>query len=227
MSSLIFSQAKSIRKAAKKAALEASVQVGPEDAKETYILTYQQNVQAAINDFRETLYIAQELHTIYEEVVQKTNQWYFITVRPDEKLIDFDGFYGVVNKFVQRKCIEEFTLSFEQKGINDNELGNGFHMHIVVKPKAGSWRSKGEVLRDTKSTFACCAAANCIEVIPTKKPEEIINGYMIEYESKDGHKEVTKEADARWRSIRGLSPTYVSSPLPVLEMVPELSLSSP
>lgn len=221
---LSWTEAKKARAAAKKAALKESVKGSPEDGKAIYERVYDQHMQWAETEFRENLMVAMRYQEIYMEVTgMSMTNWYFITVRPDESLIDFEGFYAIVNKFIQRKCIDEFTLSFEQKGIEDNELGKGFHMHIVVKPRDGSWRSKGEVLRDTKSTFACCAAANCIEVIPTRKPENIINGYMIEYTSEDGHKEVTKDSDARWRSILGLDPTYVSSPLPVLG----LSLSSP
>lgn len=134
---------------------------------------------------------------------------YFITIRPRPET-EFLEFFRLVNKFVNRKVIKDYHLTFEQK----NELGSGegFHAHIVATT---TQRSKGECLRDAMSTFKDVAAENCIDVQTTKNPKDIINNYLILYESKDEHKESTKVGDSIWRDKMGLENIY-NNDLPTL-----------
>jgi len=158
------------------------------------------------------------IHEIEEEtgeqllfIPQGHKQYYFITVRPDTSKVKFIDFYNDVQKFTSRKCFQEFKLSFEQKGTTDETLGQGFHVHIVAKM---SQRSKGEVLRDTQSTFKNYTAPNCIEVLTTKNPQELVDNYLVNYVSDDEHKIVTKAWDAKWRSREILDSLY-TGPLPI------------
>lgn len=146
---------------------------------------------------------------------------YFITIRPDTNKVTFDDFYELVKRFISRACFRSYRLSFEQKGVDDNSLGQGFHVHIVAHMRQ---RSKGEVLRDTQSSFNTCAAANCIDVRITKNPDDIVDKYLIAYEADDGHKAPTKEWDEKWRQHLGLKPLYVND---LNSRVLPLALSSP
>ena len=75
------------------------------------------------------------------------------------------------------------------------ELGKGFHAHIVAKcPK----HNKAQVLRDTQNTFKAMAEHNCVDVAVAKRPQDIIDKYL-HYISKDGHKEPMQEWDELWR----------------------------
>lgn len=213
MASLIFAHAKSIRNKAKKFA--AQMAQGQEqlglDYKEAYEKAYDNFNRGEENEFREVLRIAKRLHAIYqEETGLETENWYFITVRPDTKQITFPQFKQKIEKYLTRKPFLEFTYSYEQKGQSDDTLGEGFHCHIVAKT---NWRSKGEVLRDTQSSFKSCTAPNCIDVATTKNPQDIVNKYLVGYEAKDSHKACTKEYDAKWRDINDLLPLYHSKPL--------------
>lgn len=150
---------------------------------------------------------------------EKITKTYFITIRPDTTKITFPQFYEMVSKFVQRNCFEWFELTFEQKSVDPNNLGAGFHTHILAKM---TQRSKGEVLRDTQSTFKSCTAENCIQVDPVKTTKDLENTrkYIVEYIAKDGHKEVTQEADKLWRTKLNLRSLYTD----VAELVPIHSL---
>lgn len=211
MASLIFAHAKSIRNKAKKAARLAAINANSiEEAREIESNIYDMTVRSERAEFREILKIAQELHTDYvETTMSQTCNWFFITIRPDVTKITFEEFKIIVlEKYLKRKCFKEFTLSFEQKGTDLDTIGNGFHCHIVAD---ADWRSKGEALRDTKSTFNKWVAPNCIEIKTTRNPDDIIDKYMIAYESDDGHKEVTKEWDKLWRQKLGLQEIYRKS----------------
>lgn len=137
---------------------------------------------------------------------------YFITIRPDFTSISFADFYTLVEKFVARKCFLWFKLSFEQKGLEPEEYGKGFHAHIVAYMRQ---RSKTEVLRDTVSTFKGCTSSNCIQVDILKSQSDVDNvvGYITDYVSDDDHKIQTRNADELWREQVGLLPQYTESDL--------------
>lgn len=138
---------------------------------------------------------------------------YFITIRPDDTKCKFEEFYERVTSILSRKCFLDYTLSYEQKGTDPSSLGTGFHCHIVASMKQ---RSKGEVLRDLQSSLKDWIenhkiASNCIDVVLAKRPQELIEKYLINYESDDGHKETTKTWDELWRNEMGLKPIYSPS----------------
>lgn len=207
MATLIFSQAKAIRKAAWKEALNTD----EEDWKDTY--------EKAINrhrkEFKEILRISRLLHEDYQETLQVcAENWFFITIRPNEKLINFPDFYNKLRTYLQRLCFLEYHCSLEQKGTSEKSLGQGFHCHIVANTKH---RSKAECLRDTISTFKNICAENCIEIDKTREPTKIVNEYLVNYNSKDGHKIITKEWDTLWRTKNNLKDIYtIEDPLPLL-----------
>lgn len=142
--------------------------------------------------------------------VERQPSAYFISIRPDDTKVTFDEFRQKVLEFVTRKCFVSYALSFEQKGVLPSELGKGFHCHIVAKMNQ---RSKGEVLRDLKSTWRTWIeddrlAPNCIDVKVTKNPDQLVQTYLIDYKSDDEHKVVTKGMDELWRTHEGIEPLY-------------------
>lgn len=141
----------------------------------------------------------------------KLKQTFFITIRPNSNEVNFITFHNDIAKFVDRKCFNNFTLTFEQKGESENELGKGFHAHIIANMKQ---RSKTEVLRDTISTFKKYTNTNCIQVDIIKDEENYQRTikYIKDYESDDGHKASTKEWDALWREKESLKEYYDTPP---------------
>lgn len=133
---------------------------------------------------------------------------YMITIRPDDKRIDFNHFRNVVQDYVNRRMIENiYAISFEQKGTSEDTLGNGFHVHIIAKVTC---RSKRELLLNTISTFKNWTASNCIQVDLCKNPEEVKQKYLIDYSSSDEHKIETKKWDSLWRERNNIAPIYES-----------------
>lgn len=138
--------------------------------------------------------------------IEAATKTYFITIRPN-KHVAFADFYAKVVKLVRRSCVIDYSLSFEQKGESEETLGQGFHVHIVAHMKQ---RSKGEVLRDVQSSFKTMAADNCVQVDLAPRPKELVQNYLLDYKSDDGHKEQTKQWDAQWRDNMGLLPLYTN-----------------
>lgn len=161
----------------------------------------------AIHEYKKNCRLGIRLMQEFQELVKETKQRYFVTVRPDVEKINFEQFYILCKKFLERACILESTVSFEQKGTSDETLGNGFHIHMILNM---TQRSKGEVLRDIQSTFRSCTAPNCIDVqvIKTQIDMTRCKAYIEQYESNDEHKIVTKDWDTLWRERNKIKTTY-------------------
>lgn len=214
MATLIFAQAKSIRKKVKDAIkLHERCESGIDTSRISDSI-----IEAQRHEFREILKIAKLLHDDYKEITQsETSNWFFISVRPKPG-VSFEQFYALCYKYVNRAFMISYKLSFEQKDTEGN--GNGFHAHIVCDTKH---RSKGECLRDTISSFHKVCEENCIDVQVTKNPEDIVNNYLLNYKSEDEHKAPTQAGDKIWRNRLGLADLY-DNDLPVSL---ERCLSSP
>lgn len=134
---------------------------------------------------------------------------YFVTVRPDASKVTFDAFKDIAFKFAGRKCMTAYELVFEQKGVTEDTLGVGFHVHMIVDT---TMRSKAELLRAACSTFGFCTAANCVQVDTLRGDADVarVRSYIRDHESADGHKEITRKWDALWRESLELRPLYES-----------------
>lgn len=217
MSCLIFAHAKSIYNKAHKHANNMGMQKcltidDDQERKEIFHQEYERSYNLFLNTerakFCKILDIAQMLHNDYMKITNK--QWYMITIRPNTKTVSFDDFYNKIRTLMDRQCFLQYTLSFEQKGTTKETIGEGFHVHIITET---SHRSKGECLRDLLSTFKKWInqekiAEQCIDVRPTKQADNIIQNYLINYESEDHHKIKTKETDTIWREALKLEPIY-------------------
>lgn len=164
-------------------------------------------------EFRINCKLGIELMLEYKELYKELgpveyNKYYFITVRPDSNLITFLDFKIMIEKMIKRKCFLLYNYSYEQKGITNETIGDGFHCHLVAQM---TQRSKGEVLRDVISSFKNYASPNCIQVDICKNPTDVVDKYLLNYESADGHKVVTQESDALFRKKYSLENLYTNS----------------
>jgi len=141
---------------------------------------------------------------------------YFITVRPDPKLnISFEAFKERCIHFVSRSIIAHYRLSFEQKGTNEESLGDGFHAHMIVNT-VDYVRSKGELLRYAQTSFRSMCEPQSVQVDRLAKQTDLdnVNNYLTTYVSKDDHKEPTMEWDTLWRARLGIERFYESLDCP-------------
>lgn len=138
------------------------------------------------------------------EPPKNNNNTYMITVRPKPG-VEWEEFRKQTDKTCMKsKQIQWCAYTYEQKAESEDKLGEGFHTHIVCK-----WNKPwSQVLQACKAAWGKLADENCIKVRECPNPEQVLEGYMVEYESKDGHKIVTKEMDKLWRQRMGLDPVY-------------------
>lgn len=168
--------------------------------------------QRVLKEFDENCAFGILLMERYKNMIpKKSTGHYMITVRPDENKIQFRVFKTLVEKYVRKKMIN-YSYSFEQKGTTEEDIGKGFHVHIIGTIRQ---RDKTTCLAQTCNFFADCTAANCIQVDYCSHPEATIQNYLVDYESEDAHKIVTKNGDELWRREENIEWIYsnnLSSP---------------
>lgn len=179
---------------------------------ETYDVHFRIACNGALHEIRRMQKMKEIIEVEFNELmgIESKDRAYFITIRPDDTKATFTEFKDKCLKLVSNAAFQEYALSFEQKGTCPDDLGKGFHCHIVAKT---SHKYKSQVLQYLQKSFKGwidkgLIAPNCIDVVITKNPEELVKSYLIAYESDDEHKEETKSWDELWRSHNEVSPIY-------------------
>lgn len=166
-----------------------------------------------MNEFEKNTRLGIQLMIKYKQIAQEeglfdkktADRYFFVTIRPDQTKVTFETFKNDVLEYLQRKMFIKYYCTFEQKGKSHDTLGEGFHTHIIAMTKQ---RSKGEMLRDTHSSFKKYCEKNFIQVDICYNPEELKQNYLIDYASDDGHKIVTKSWDTIWRYKNNIESFY-------------------
>ena len=130
---------------------------------------YEKAEELSLIELKDVLRLKNKIDDLMFETKGNLKQTYFITIRPDTKKIKFRDFVDLCNNFFYRRCFNTYLYSYEQKGTSIETLGEGFHIHIIAEM---TYRSKGEVLRNTQSTFKKCTANNCIDVSVVKTKQD-------------------------------------------------------
>jgi len=145
---------------------------------------------------------------------EKIKGYFFIGVRPTLQT-SLKEFIELVNKWMNRSegLLSEYTCVLEQKGESDETLGEGFHMHMLVR--SDTCRSKPEMIRYLKSTFGKTCPEPDVEILTFKNRIEERIKYITEHQSIDGHKEPTMEWDKKWRNNIGINNTYIRGDGPI------------
>lgn len=136
----------------------------------------------------------------------KQPKWYFVTIRPNKH--SFEEFKErIESRLLKRKIILDIKYCYEQKGMTDDTLGTGHHMHAII---LSNQQSPGNLARELLSTMNGFCGSSGVKVQTSHNPEEHFERYCMNHGSEDGHKELTKEWDKKWRMIKGLQEVYVS-----------------
>lgn len=138
----------------------------------------------------------------------------FITVNPD-KTVDLSKFLKKVKSCVSKKWIDEHLYVIEQRGDNEETVGSGFHVHMLIyhQNKSKKW---SDVKREIQSTFtSVCETSNpsCLKIknVPSQTAYNNYLNYMIGKKKDVKNKLVKQEFDKVFRKNNGLLDVYTSS----------------
>lgn len=153
----------------------------------------------------------------FKETTQETlrlTSYMFITINPIED-VSLKDLLKTVDKYVNRTLINEYIYVVEQRGTNQEELGKGIHIHLLVKT---SYKKPSDFKRDTISTFKkivdCYNTPNWyrkLNLKPCDTEDDVKRRkeYMLGTK-KDELKQVKQNMDKVFREKYNLRPYYCS-----------------
>ena len=104
-----------------------------------------------------------------KNALEHNNSHLFITVnpkpvkqfgdKPADITLHLEHFVKKVNKFINRNFCDEAWAVIEQRGVDETELGKGYHAHIALKRNVNYRPS--DIIKGAKNTFKdCCDVKN-------------------------------------------------------------------
>lgn len=72
----------------------------------------------------------EKLKQLHKNKIEIEKEWYFLTVNPKPD-ITLTEFMKTIDKALRKKWITYFIMVIEQRGECEEELGKGFHTHII------------------------------------------------------------------------------------------------
>jgi hypothetical protein len=149
--------------------------------------------------------IIKEYNYYYNKTVV---EWIHFTCRP---AIDcsYETFIKQARKAFKKKWITEYTLVFEQKGKVNFDLGNGFHLHALIKiPYSKPWTDCKQEMYNTFKHIAKPGLGTLAQPIKSSTDYENVLNYFSEKNTLDKNKILSH--DKEWRKKMGLKDVYKS-----------------
>lgn len=144
-----------------------------------------------------------------EKTAQEHNNGYlFITINPKEN-IKLDHFLKKVLKFIHRNFCDEASAVIEQRGVNIEELGKGFHAHIALKRNLNYRPS--DIIKGAKNTFKDCCDTTKNTLLNIKIHGKDFHKDKLEYINgiKTGEGKSEKQImDRQFREKYNIDPVY-------------------
>lgn len=157
----------------------------------------------------------QTTHPQIEASPSLVGRYCMITIRPAPRTC-FATFREGVFKFVERGLFVGGEYAFEQLGENDDELGEGFHCHIVAEVKG--YVQVKEIVRDAKTDIKVphiCQVGedeekkkNARKFFKTERDLEYSRNYIRGRKHND-EKEAAISWNPKWRMRECLNDLYV------------------
>lgn len=159
-------------------------------------------------DIQQKEYI-NDIRKINKSQPDKTNDTVFITINPKPK-VTFEQFKKVVDKIISKKYLlnnETLHYSYEQRGESDDEIGKGFHCHILFKrgPKIPH-----EIRREFKSScknICNISQSSCLNFKFTNS-EYYDDKFLYLQGNKDEEKNIKCKFDIKFRKKYNLKNYY-------------------
>ena len=177
----------------------------PEDSTpEELEATVNRHLKFFLHQHKQALDLCEQMMDMVKTKKENKVNTFFVTIRPSPDA-DWPAFRDKVHKWCGTSMAWSWNAYvFEQKGMSDDTLGAGFHVHIV----GSSTLHKANLLNRCADAFKKFAAKAAIQVSYANTPWKVWNRYLLNHDSTDGHKELTKKWDAKWREREGLKHAY-------------------
>lgn len=147
---------------------------------------------------------------IKEELKNKkeNGNYMFINVNPASNISLF-SFLKIIDKFIKRKYILDYLYVLEQRGESLEELGKGFHLHMIIKKKES--KSFNTLTKDAGMVFNPMCDTSNYHFFNTQYIKECDmekrRNYIIGRKA-DPKKHLKQDMDIIWRKENNIKSYY-------------------
>lgn len=135
--------------------------------------------------------------------------WLWLTVSPNEKVL-FKDFEKKVSQFSQRKMFKDYFYVYEQRGQHKDEIGKGFHCHLLLKRNIMYKQNK--IISNSKNSFKNMTKVNDFQIFNYHWcPEEYLKDkldYMQDMNKHGQEKNSKQLMDILFRQEKNLKQYY-------------------
>ncbi len=149
---------------------------------------------------------------------EHNNSHLFITINPKptpDITANLEHFVKKVVKFINRNFCDEAYGVIEQRGVNETELGKGYHAHIALKRNVNYRPS--DIIKGAKNTFKDCCDVKKPELLNVRIHGEDFHKDKLEYiygiKTGEG-KDIKQKMDVLFRKKYNLEIIYKKCPEP-------------
>lgn len=184
------------------------------------------------NDISRMISILEEIQHISRTVVQRETiksihnnslkerkessiqPYIFITVNPNATC-SLQDFSNLINKMLLKKWLTSYIYVIEQRGQTEEDMGKGFHMHLVITKPEG--KSAAHCIREIGSTFKKICDISNFHCYNTKSISEEEYQRKLKYmlgekeSTSDNRKDLKQSMDKIWRVRNNIEPFYFSN----------------
>lgn len=110
---------------------------------------FSNKVDELLDICQEYMKLSEELKEEIQESEYPMTEYMFITINPfpDTTLMHL---HKSVRAFLRLKPVQGYIYVTEQRGTNDDEVGKGFHIHMIIRQ---NWLKKSHFKRDISRVF--------------------------------------------------------------------------
>lgn len=157
----------------------------------------------------------QELrNSLGEKVDTLSKPYIWLCVNPSQTLTLCE-FKKMIDKMVTKKWLTSYVYVLEQRGMTEEELGKGFHLHAIIKKPDD--KKPSHCIRELSNTFKKACDVSNFHFFQTKFIDEAEKERKLEYIL--GQKEYTDEnrkdlkqiMDKVWRQKFNIQPYFFSN----------------
>lgn len=135
------------------------------------------------------------------------SDYLFITINPRPSML-WPEFMKICLKVVTKPWIKRYLCVFEQRGDNDDEVGKGFHFHLLLDKGDYRWSHARREFVSTFNKVCDTQSYNCFNFTLCKEADlKNRQNYMLEMKA-DPEKHLKQEYDKKWRKIYNLPEYY-------------------
>lgn len=172
----------------------------------------------------DTMDLALQMLAVFKDktnTIKGGDRCYMITIRPKEDTL-WETFYNDTESYISANLHrwKWVSYAYEQKGTNDEELGKGFHVHIILKTDTMNYYPM-HMLRNTQKYFKQYVNPNCVQVDSIKNFDRACGYISGDKRLPNGEPDIEKlkavALDCKWREMVGISEKQGSSPSLAIE----------